>query len=328
MVCDKKMKQWIQDNAGKLSLVAQELTWIENWLPGYHDFSVKIEVEGRQFVGRGISDDEDTAIVKATVEAIERSAALALGLPSTSGFACHVTSHDAAQHARMELVERDTFFCHYFTRSPFSKIDASKLLPLPFIGTVIARLEAQGVQLRFAKMNGPRHASQVVCGAFGENAKKPFGVVVGLGCKIDFEAAAFHAMTECLLNVVTILEDTNVAALNLIDFSSIENPRAHDHLRLGLSLTAGKNFAKLFETEKGAWASDDTSIEVNPVPLAALPRLFHSAPLYFCLATSPSVQTAVFGHTKPTCFNLARLSHFAGRTLTADELETFPHPMG
>ena len=121
MVDKKKLSRWLLDNYKTLELRSTQFNWVSEWLPGFHDFGVSITIGGRIFHGRGMASHSQLAFEKAGAEAIERAFCYENGI-SSSGVAAHPQIKLAQIKAQDELIERDRFFCHYLTKTPFQKM--------------------------------------------------------------------------------------------------------------------------------------------------------------------------------------------------------------
>lgn len=107
MALQEDLTAWITRSADQIDLQLVELTWINEWLPGYTAIAADLMIEGAHYQGHGSAEEVNVAVSKAVVEAIERSVKVAVGIGTTSGLAGHISRHDASNAALRELVERE-----------------------------------------------------------------------------------------------------------------------------------------------------------------------------------------------------------------------------
>lgn len=321
---------WAIENADRLDLKVDRLTWADAWIPGLWDFFVEIKVGGQTFNGRGSALTDDEAFTKAVAEAMERTAIPASTL--SSGFAAHVDVESAKSSALKELVERDAFFCHWLTKTPFlQKLDEKSCglsLGDRAIAHIVEQAETKGVQLQIAKMKSFNRLSAYLCVASGTGAVPPFGTVIGLGCEADPDQAIRHAVVECLRTSVAWISGnySGGEALSRAAFERIAAKGALEHERFGLSLDAVDLLAPNLDS-----LQDQIYIEPDMVAdftIIELPEPVADAPLIIARATSPRVQNAFFGPVAPAHVNLIRLAEFCGRPVCLNDLRLDPHPFG
>ena len=325
MVIQTKIKRWIETSAVDLDLRILQLGWPKTWAPAFTAIQVTASIGGLDFIGQGIDVDQDIAVIKATVEAIERSVKDVHGLHSSSGLAGHGTCEQASINARNELVERDAFFCHYLTKIPFLAFDptlplANAALDLPHISR-LAR-EAR-IEIIMVSMTVPVGLHGIVCLAFGGDAQRPFGTIIGLVCSENIIDAIQKATLECLGNVAAHIDEVLESPISLKEFQQLASPRVFEHMRLGLSAESAVVMRSLIGT--GApHASIFNSLNIEMKTLDP-PNGIGSCPLVFVLAESVDAQAAFFGHLHFKFLNMDRLAKFANKPLTMSDLQSHPH---
>jgi ribosomal protein S12 methylthiotransferase accessory factor YcaO len=103
--------------------------------------------------GLGVDRDPRIALIKALSEYFERKAVLVadelLGFNSTNGVASHRFSLLAKHAAYFELAERDAFLAHWYSRSPFEKVDD---IPSRLIG-ILRSFDANNLKALFFVTN-------------------------------------------------------------------------------------------------------------------------------------------------------------------------------
>jgi len=325
MAVQTQITDWIMAAADDLDLRIVNLGWTERWAPGIQAIAATITLGDCAFTGHGADEDLDTAVVKAVVEALERATKAESALPTTSGLAGHVNADQAARNALREFIERDAFFCHYLTGTPFRQLGDMTQLPTAAIDWQrlqgISRTE--GVELQFASLTVPDGFHGVVCAAFGADAARPFGVILGLGCEQSTAQAAQKAALECLGNVAAQLDGRLGPALSADSFKSLSKPWVFDHLHLGLDEESASVMRRLFKP------ADDygRALHIEGVNIETMPslRTTKDAPLHFARVTVRHGQNAYFGKQSPEVLNLNRLGCFVGKTLAISDLEPHPH---
>lgn len=115
-----KFESWILSSVKKLNLKIDELTWVREFIPNSFDIVANVNINSKDWTGHGFANTKDLALKKAVSEVMER--AIALNYVNTSnGIASHTDLELAKQNALNELIERDLFLSHFFTRTPFVK---------------------------------------------------------------------------------------------------------------------------------------------------------------------------------------------------------------
>ena len=90
-----------------------KLDWTVQFNINLHDYIVKFEYENSTYEGRGTDANEDTAIIKAYAEALERYIVFKYEINSTNGCAVHTNLMNSRMNAKKELIERDLFSIHF-----------------------------------------------------------------------------------------------------------------------------------------------------------------------------------------------------------------------
>lgn len=319
---------WLESHVSKLDFNVTESTWIQDWFPGIRELKVELNLQNKTFVGHGTARNADLALVKAFTEAFERAVKHTCALPNTSGLAGHESVELAKRNATWELIERDAFFCHFLTNTPFlqipsTQVSASTLLNIHEIET---RLRKMGVTIKLGRMNTSNDKKGTICVCFGENAKTPFGLVVGLGCRDNLEHSIEHSIFECLTNVIAIQNGEACTSLSPDEFMSLSKPNVDHHFAIGLHLSSAKQMRQLFESEKSDVLDFQADICWRELPTEQLG--LGKLPIHFVLAESSELQPAFFGHLVPEKINLSRINKFSERQIGLAELPQFPHPLG
>jgi len=322
MADSSKLTAWLIENAPLLNLQITELSWARAWGVPLFDLEASIEVDGRRFLGRGTAASEELAFVKAGAEAIERAFCGGHGIHSV-GVAAHTEESAAKRGAIKELLERDAFFSHFLTRTPFSPMGTTAPLREKFAG-IFAAATAASISIRFFRARSTNQAV-VIALAEGAHAVPAFGGVVGLGCEATETAATEAALLECARNIAAILFGEGRAALSLGEFGMIPDPSSQDRQRLALDPAYWREVRRLFpESSREAAAP-------TPIPQESITERL-SAP-YRALETCPVVVYRAqylnpirLNERSPT--TLKRLQDFVGHPITEAQLEALPHFLG
>ena len=177
---------WLLNNKQQLKLKGTKLTWVDEWLPGYFDYGIEVEIDGEKYEGRGTDLNEELAFIKGAVEAFEK-AVFKNNKLKIGGFSGHKNQELADIKAKLELIERDSFMCHYLTKTPFKQIreDEEKIEDIPIMN-IKTKLKGLGINLNIYQMNTAiKGIYACACISEGINYKKPFGVITGLGCNYN-----------------------------------------------------------------------------------------------------------------------------------------------
>lgn len=332
MVDYKKLISWLLNNGKHIQLKVFFYKQIGKWLPDFYDCAAEIKICDKEFRGRALDANEEMAFIRACVEAIEHFVCCSLKLKNSSGLAGHIDKKRATENAINELVERDRFFCHYLTKTPFYELDNSKLVVW---GTafpeIYGKLYEANVDLKLFEMKRIDKFCPVVCISSGGKLNPPYGCVVGLGCSKNTNTAKQKAIAECLMN--TVFEINRSVRNNIMydDFICIEQPKAQHHYRLALSMSSRKYFECLFENRNSDKAEQTEKLPLIDCKFISFQQeleFLKDSPLCFCLAHSDYLQKTFFGQTGINEVNLERLSKFAGKKIGYEDIEKYPHPLG
>jgi hypothetical protein len=337
MADSKKLADWLLENTERLDLRAKHFQWVEGWrLVGYCDLEVSIVVNGRAFIGRGTALGEDLAFVKAGAEAIERAYCAGHNIPSV-GVAVHENELLARENARSELIERDGFFCHFYTKIPFfnSSLHSAELKKNYGFKYALAKLEDQGVELC---VHQARTSGQPVfiCTASGKLSKPAFGGIIGLGSNESNWEAIRSALLECMRNVAAVVSSERAESCTESEFQTIRAPNAADRQRLARNVEYWSAFDFLFP--RGVEAAESTTNLLRqahqPAPKMVLTKLkcpfaeLNGAPIFVYRASLDESYGSLISERDKSPTTMARLSEFRGRSISREELENRPHFLG
>lgn len=337
MADSKKLADWLLENAERLDLRAKRFQWVEEWkLAGYCDLEVSIVVNGKTFIGRGTALGEDLAFVKAGAEAIERAYCAGHNIPSL-GVAVHDAELLARENARSELIERDGFFCHFYTKTPFfnSSLHSAELKKNYSFKYALAKLEDQKIELR---LHQARTSGQPVfiCTASGKSSKPAFGGIIGLGSNESNYESIRSSFLECMRNVAAIVSSERIDSCTEREFQTIRSPSAADRQRLSRNVEYWSTFDFLFPRDVGSPESTTNLLTEShkPAPNMVTTKLdcpfpeLKGAPIFVYRASLGESYGSLISEMDRSPTTMARLSEFLGRPILHEELETRPHFLG
>lgn len=322
MADSSKLTGWLTENASRLDLQVTELSWPREWGLALSDLEVSIEIEGRVYRGRGTAADEELALVKAGAEAVERAFCAGHGIHSV-GVAAHTDENEAKRGAVKELFERDAFFSHFYTRTPFTALEDCLQVRERFAG-IFSAASSASIPVRFFRARSVS-LPIVIAVAEGLRAHPAWGGVVGFGCERSEDAAKESALLECARNLAATLFGEGRAPMNLADFSSLVSPSSEDRQRLALDISYWSEVRRLFpetliSTADAAVSREEPLTERLSVPFPVL----EAAPLVVFRAQF--LNPIRPNDRSPT--TLKRLRDFARHPINEAQLETLPHFLG
>ena len=314
MDAHKRLNSWLLSRYRELSLKVTQLHWVDEWMPGISDLQVSIVLDGRQYVGRGVAESSDLAFTKAGAEALERAFCFEHNI-STCGVAVHTEEGAARENARNELVERDRFFCHYLTRTPFEKFDLDEY------GVVREKLKEHDITMKIFEMITLNGIVSFVCFTQGEKT----GLLVGLGAGQDVDIAIGKAVRECLINTLASLHG-KITPLGFGEFDNLKVCQSEDHRRLyqGEKALIEKNTWML---SGGLGISEPEFVEEGSFRYERLygrNELLQEAPIIVVKCENDWLQKSFYGNFSEEHINIARIRRFSA----VSELNRFPHPLG
>lgn len=333
MAHSSKLTKWLLANTAQLKLRATKFDWVRPWgLHGYYDFEVSIEAGGRAFIGRGTDEGEELAFLKAGAEAIERAYCAGHEIHSV-GVAVHTSDQLAIESARSELIERDAFFCHFYSNTPFV-FSPGHLKELESrYGQVFRELSRHGVQYGLYEAKSEDQPVFIFV-ASGLSASLPFGGVIGLGSDESGWRAISSAFMECARNVAAIASaKSDVPTHSEAEFRAVQTPTSIDRQQLARNTEYWKGVQHLFPAVAGhKSASIRTVMEGRSKQGISTTESRLTCP-FVELADAPIAVYRASLHEKygtpleksvPT--TLARICEFTGQTTAA--IERRPHFLG
>ncbi len=322
----KRIITWFLNKKKCLNLKIKSYDWCTDFLPGYFDYSVEINFENESYTGRGTANSEELALTKAMAETIERTLIKFNKLDTSNGVAVHFDQELAKNSAKNELLERDSFFCHFLTHTPYSEID-SKLLPQQ-ISDCLQKLLLKNVTVKFYRMQTANGQPGIVCRSSGARYKSTFGSVVGLGSHAILENALYSAFYECVRSTIGYMyQNEQIKHQAKEVFLSKQKHNILDHIHLSLDLNYAHSLDYMFQNESLLFSENLQNLSIEYQPLE-MPELFRDVGLHAVIANNINLQNLFFGKSELKNINLSRLERFAGRALTQADINFTPHPLG
>jgi hypothetical protein len=316
---EKTIIGWLLSQINTLEIQVERLSYLNDMLPGYFDVVVHAQHEDRKLSGWGFGENEAIALTKAIAEVIERISLFEGKFENSNGIAAHKNFVHAASSAKRELLERDLLLCHFFSKTPFEIADHSSY-------------GLESVQQWYLKHRVDFSLFRLGPDGFlalldGRKAIRPFGFKIGVAVKDSLKASAISAAIEASRTGYKIVNSPKIDSISLSEFRKHNSYSFYDHGRLALDLSYAQQISFLFE------AAQQKVPETNFAPAVSVQDLdlkhpkLKDCPLKFARATSPDVQQLFLGDFDPQKINLRRLSQFAGRELSYDDLLQLPHPL-
>jgi hypothetical protein len=327
---------WAFIHREKLQLTSTAYTWPQQLGCPWFDMDAMVVMGDRPFIGRGTAFDAATAFDIAVSAAMERSVYHSLGerRRDYAGFSAHLDLGQATDSAICELLERDAFFCHYLTQTPFlKKVDLSLLGDE--LGELPSYFARHAVQIESRTLCMPENFSGVITVALGKQASRPFGLFVGLGCKKSssdlqgsLKSALRSSLIECLRNLTAWLENDTAPAMAYDHNALARNIDQCGGLMsllfpLDWELKPAQSIAR-FSAQSPAQPIDERKIRIEGIPFNSS----QDVPLVFAGVSHEECIPTYFGPFKSSARALGRLSRFLSRPVRAEEIFMAPHPIG
>ena len=323
MASTQRALAWLLERSGQFELKIHQHDWIEPVLEGWIDLNCSFTFQGKVLNTWGASDNNDIALVKAFAEALERVSMLTSQYQHSNGFAAHTDQESAHENAKRELLERDLFFCHYLTKTPLVPFK----LPSNWFwaSDAVDWAEQNGLEMSFYHLG----STGLVCRVDGRHHENAFGLIMGLAFKQTHEASALSAFIEAgRATSLQRLMPFPTKSLSISEFWEIEKPQFGHHGRLALDVGYASSISELFGTDPAAVVPQELGFDLLTTEEIKIqhPDLA-DCPYFFAKASSAKAQELFLGSPKADFLNFERLSNFAGRTITFDDINTLPHPL-
>lgn len=311
---------WLTTQSSEAGITFSTHEWVHR-PPGFPQKIVyaHCEFKGRKYFGIGHSHSLRTGHVIAAAEVLERIAMSHAGLSNSNGCAVHTDPGLARDSARFELLERDSFLCHYYTGTRTSPLPAATLKRVEeirnFLRTFNREFDA-GVLLN--EENRPC----VLAGVNGFKLSPAEGIFLGMGMAPTFEEALEKALSECL-RFVEIHQERPTASVTLEDFLRKQKKGVNDHIELAIHPEFGKSaWDRLFPPEK-TFTVPERTLDYKYLEFP-LHEIMKDCPLVFARASCDELIDVEFGDRWEKSISPDRLRRFRNVT----EIPRVPHPLG
>lgn len=318
----REFEEWALKKSDSLGLKIENLNWLQEFLPDWIDLSAKIQVEGKEYYGRGHSQSRDKALLKAIVEAIERAICLET-LETTNGVAAHTELNKAKENAFNELIERDLFLSHFLTATAFEAIEDS-IFSLP--KTILDFVQNQNTAVLFYRMKQTNVGTGIVCMI---SHKSDWGCILGLSFGVDdIKDLCLKAFLEGFRQYYHLQYKSELGNnLSLDQFFKKESWNFNSHQSLSLNREYFDQISFLFKdsavSPKGIVNYDIEKFIFNV--LYSKRKLFDNIPLHIVSCIGNDVQTLTPGPFLPKNISTEGLLRF-GEMLN-EKMFKLPHPI-
>lgn len=325
---------WINEFSQKLGLEYSTFEWTRELDDELYDVQCRFGGTEKTLAGRGTDHNKTSAIVKATAECLERYFLDQLTeADSSNGVAIHTERQAAELNALCELLERDSFFCHFLTKSPFDSVGESKVRESALCSSILNLLSSKGAEIRFGQMRTDSRFSGVVCAIFGTHSANGFGMTLGTSVKRTLEESIESALLESARSAVGYLsmESNELSALRKSAGWVCVTPE--HHLLVGLDPSYAEKFKREFFVNTAVYF-EKSELDLGSVSISSFMPILNddsaamNPPLYLSRASSNDLLNLYFGEFVANEKNLVRLRKFLGRDVSPDDINKDVHPFG
>lgn len=281
----------------------------------YIDLEASVTVNGKCFFGFGTGTTEEIAIIKSTVEAIERAIVYeSSSLSTTNGVAGHTITDSAKITASYELIERDAFLFHMITRQ------APVIIKQELDNILINDIKSLGFDLVIKKLSTADSLIVLLMEAY-----KGGSVIIALGIGDCITSAVENTALQ-LIRIALEVENKLYEPLSLEQFIAQGHEDEMSHLKLGLSDDYSFKYRDWMNI-KSSLINNLTLPEISHIELIAksepLTEICRKFNLVFFKAKSNLAQELFFGPTDVSLINKFKFNNLA----CPIERELIPHPL-
>ena len=309
---------WLVKETKHIGLRFSSIPW-KSPLPHFPPSTIYAELEfrGRKLFGLGHDPQRPMGYIIAASEVFERVAMIASGLLNSNGCAVHLDVHRSRENALLELIERDAFLCHYYTRHPGHELGSECSERMKQVQDFA---KEHGFQLKARSLSGVEKKIVLVLAQLPSG-----GVFTGLGISDSESKSLEKALGECWRFVDSHLRDQNsFTPSTLAEFINKKNKVVSDHVNWSVHPENGSFVWQGFNGD--APPIHQTGFDQNLVEYKELKlgEIFEGCPLYFSKASHPSLAEVEFGDRWHRSIHLDRFRRF----YQEGQCHEFPHPMG
>lgn len=175
------------------------MNWTEKYDVPLYDFEVSCNYKSSKIFGRGVDENKDVALEKASSELVEKIICLENGIDSV-GLAASVVV-EAKAHAQNEALERYYLKSHLDRKIGFEDIK-SDIAP-----TFYNFLDRVNCEVQFYKMRNESDGNGIVCFLNHRENSELFSFGFSFGQ--DLSACTHKALIEALPNLIWKIENPN-----------------------------------------------------------------------------------------------------------------------
>lgn len=273
----------------------------------------------REYFGIGHAESSRLAHVIAAAEVLERIGMASAAYSNSNGCAVHTDRNLARHSARAELLERDSFLCHYYSATP--------CLPLPEtlrerFAEIRDFVSSHGRDFSAGILLNEEHLPCVIAAMNGFGMSTAEGMFLGLGTSETVETAFDKAIAECLRFLDVHLEK-KTEPLTLEEFTRMKPKGVKEHIRLAIHPDFGRTaWDRLFPpAERKSRPLRKLDYHYEEFPLS---DIFPGCPLHFVRATCKDLAMVEFGDRWERSFSPELVQRFHPGPLPG----ILPHPLG
>lgn len=311
---------WLTTRASDSGITFSTREWVHR-PPGFPQKIVyaHYDFRGKKYFGIGHSQSLRTGHVIAAAEVLERVAMAHAGLANSNGCAVHTDPAIARFSARSELLERDSFLCHYYTGTRLGALPettSSRVNEIKNFVRSLGRDFAAGVLIN--EENTPC----VLAGINGFQLSPAEGIFLGMGMAKTFDEALEKALSECLRFIEIHLERPT-DSISLDEFLSRQKKGVKDHIELAIHPVFGRlAWDRLFPpVESVSLPEKKLNFNYLEFPVS---EVIKDCPLHFARASCDDLMDVQFGDRWQDSIDPERLRRFK----SVPGLPLIPHPLG
>lgn len=271
-------------------------------------YRTTMNYKGRSFGGNGSSTQAEHALLKSIVETIERAAAIGhLQLKDSNGKACHFEPQLAIDAAKLELIERDAFFSHFLTLTPFLSAPTH-----PNLNQTISRLAKNNIEVNFYSMQSISSKIETVICKLSMQFDNTKRYIIAAAAAAEVCQAQEKCLNEALSLTNTLQHKKTQLNITEQDIKKLDSEGKFspwDHIRLYFNDEYAKWFEDMFfvNSTNTAFPVLDLACDIRVEISNLQDSVFKGSGLTLAVADSPSIQQAFWGYPKPEQINFERL---------------------
>ncbi len=324
-----ELVKWILKQKSEFDLSFVRYDWTRQLEFTLHDYQCEISFRGERLVGRGTDTCENSAIVKATAEVLERAFVKHNRLKTTNGVAFHTSELAASRAAKSELLERDSFMTVWLTGGFLVDRTVQAKFLSGSVRSLISHFLGRQVQISLWSASESPMSVFATASGYDRNNGIPFGFVIG-GSWSWTRQSVESACLEVARSAADLADAKSPHTMTINDFYKKTKFSPRDHDSLALNPQNREHFAFLFEKPSDvSWKTcptfDSKSNQFEFRKLKCPPEFGNNGELPgICVqAKCPNLQDYFVGPAEDKHINSYRIP----KAWKAQNL-TVPHPFG